>query len=214
MGWVMLAAIGVGVAVALWLGGVARSLWTFVGAVLMLGAAGYALQGQPLAPGHPVAANAEPIEIDPAAIEFRDSLLGRFTADGAYLIAADAMTRSGDTRSAVQAVLGGISKYPNSLTLWTGLGSALQMHDGAVSPAALLAFKHAAQLGPRHPAPSYYLGLAYIRAGQYATARPYWARALALSPAGAPYRKDIAFQLGRLDMFLAAAEQARGPAAP
>jgi tetratricopeptide (TPR) repeat protein len=212
MGWIMLALVGVVAALVLWLGGVSRALWSFVGAAMMLGAAGYALQGDPVLPGHPVASNAEPIEIDPALTDLRDSMLGRFTAEGAYLIAADGMTRSGDTRRAVQAVLGGINRYPNSLALWTGLGSAMQMHDGVVSPAALFAFRHAAALNQEHPAPPYFLGLAYIRSGEYATARPYWARALELSPPAQPYRREIAAQLARLDAFLAMAERAQAAA--
>ena len=213
MGWLMLALIGVAAFLALWLGGVARSLWTFVGAALMLGATGYALQQRASVPGHPVESFAEPIQLNPVMIELRDSMLGRFTGDGAYLVAADGMTRSGDTRSAVQAVLGGIRKYPKSLTLWTGLGMAYAQHDGSVSPAALFAFRHAAHLAPSHPAPPYFLGLAYINSGQFAVARPYWARALALTPPGLSYRNQIADQLKQLDAYLAAAEQADAQAA-
>jgi tetratricopeptide (TPR) repeat protein len=212
MGWIMLALIGLASALVLWLAGVSRSLWSFVGAAMMLGAAGYALQGDPVLPGHPVAANAEPIEVDPAMVEFRDSMLGHYTAEGAYLVAADGVTRSGDTKSAVQAILGGINKYPRSLALWTGLGSALSVHDNVVSPAALYAFRHAAELNPKNPAPPYFLGLAYIRAGEYAVARPYWAKALELSEPKQPFRNDIAAQLARLDAFLATAE--RGQQAP
>ena len=209
MGWIMLALIGVASALVLWLAGVARPLWSFVGAAMMLGAAGYALQGDPVLPGHPVAAIAEPIEIDPVQTELRDSMLGRFTAEGAYLIAADGVTRAGDTRNAVQAILGGINKYPRSLALWTGLGSALSLHDKVVSPAALYAFRHAAELNLENPAPPYFLGLAYIRAGEYAAARPYWAKALELTDPKHPYRKEIAAQLARLDVFLAMAERAQ-----
>jgi tetratricopeptide (TPR) repeat protein len=209
MGWLMLVLIGVGTGLVLWLGGVSRTLWSFVGAALMLGAAGYALQGAPLMPGHPVASSAEPIEIDPSLTEMRDLMLGRFTAEGAYLVAADGVTRAGDTRSAVQALLGGINKYPRSLALWTGLGSAMQLHDGTVSPAALFAFRHAAELNPKHPAPPYFLGLAYIRSGEYATARPYWAKALEVAPPDVSYRAEIAAQLARLDAFLAMAERAQ-----
>jgi len=213
MGWLMLVLIGVAAFLALWLGGVSKSLWSFVGAALMLGAAGYALQQRASVPGHPVESFAEPIQLDPAVIEMRDAMLGRFTGDGAYLIAADGMTRSGDTRSAVQAVLGGITKYPNSLTLWTGLGMAYAQHDGTVSPAALFAFRHAIHLAPSHPAPYYFLGLAYINSGQLAQARPYWARALALTPPGLSYRSQLADQLQRLDTYLAAAERAQAQAA-
>ena len=213
MGWLMLVLIGVAAFLALWLGGVSKSLWSFVGAALMLGAAGYALQQRASVPGHPVESFAEPIQLDPAVIEMRDAMLGRFTGDGAYLVAADGMTRSGDTRSAVQAVLGGITKYPNSLTLWTGLGSAYAQHDGTVSPAALFAFRHAIHLAPSHPAPYYFLGLAYINSEQLAQARPYWARALALTPPGLSYRSQLADQLQRLDTYLAAAERAQAQAA-
>ncbi|GAA0300630.1 hypothetical protein GCM10009087_08060 [Sphingomonas oligophenolica] len=213
MGWIVLALVGIAAGFALWIGGIARPLWSFVGAALMLGAAGYALQSGPSLPGHPVESFAEPIEVDPAMTQLRESMLGAFTADNAYLVAADAMTRSGDTRSAVQAVLGGIKRYPKSLTLWTGLGTALEQHDGTVSPATLFAFQHAMYLAPQHPAPPFFLGLAYIRAGEYAKARPYWARALALAPAGASYRQPIADRLTALDAYLAAAEQAQTQAA-
>jgi len=213
MGWAMLTLIGVSTLLALWLGGVSRSLWSFVGAALMLGAAGYTLQQRASLPGRPVASVAEPIELNPAMIELRDSMLGRFTGDGAYLMAADGMTRSGDTRSAVQAVLGGIAKYPTSLTLWTGLGMAYAQHDGTVSPAALFAFRHAMHLAPAHPAPPFFLGTAYISSGQLAQARPYWARALALSPQGASYRNEIAARLKALDDYLAAAERDQAQAA-
>ncbi|MEO8374289.1 MAG: hypothetical protein ABI471_03630 [Sphingomonas bacterium] len=213
MGWLMLALIGIAAFLALWLGGVSRSLWSFVGAALMLGSAGYALQQRASVPGHPVESFAEPIELNPGVIALRDSMLGRFTGDGAYLIASDGMTRSGDTRSAVQVLLGGISKYPKSLTLWTGLGMAYAQHDGTVSPASLFAFRHAAHLAPSHPAPPYFLGWAYISSGQFAVARPYWARALALTPPGLSYRNQIADQLKQLDAYLATAEQADAQAA-
>ena len=213
MGWIILVVVGIAAALALWIGGVARSLWSFAGAALMLGAAGYALQLGPSLPGHPVESFVEPIEVDPAIVQLRDSMLGSFTGDGAYLIAADGMTRSGDTRTAVQVVLGGLAKYPGSLTLWTGLGTAYARHDGTVSPAALFAFRHAAHLAPRHPAPPFFLGLAYIDTGQYAVARPYLARALALTPPGLSYHDQIAALLKRLDAYLAAAEQAQTQAA-
>ncbi|CAN5398717.1 hypothetical protein BH09PSE4_BH09PSE4_19380 [soil metagenome] len=203
MGWIALGIIGVAAAGLLWRLGVARDLWAFAGAALMLGAAGYALQGRPFQPGSPVKANAEPIEVDPGLIALRNAMFGQFTLDGAYFIAADAMTRSGDAGAAVQVMLGGLHKLPQSYSLWTGLGLAYATHDGGqVSPASLFAFRQAIRLAPNHPAPRFFLGLAYIRAGQFADARPEWARALALTPAEASYRPDIAFRLALLDKYL------------
>src|SRR5882757_6968256 len=108
MGWIALVSIGGIVALILWRIGIARELWWFVGATLMLGAAGYAWQGRSALPGHPVQANATPIEIDPGLVELRGDMLGRFSGDGAFLTASDALLRSGDSHAAVQLLLGGI----------------------------------------------------------------------------------------------------------
>jgi cytochrome c-type biogenesis protein CcmH len=213
MGWLALGLIGAATFALLWRIGVARGLWSFVGAALMLGATGYALQGEPSLAGHPVRANADPIPVDPEMIALRDAMVGRFRSDTAYLVAGDAMMRIGNPGYAVSAILGGIRHHPESMALWTGLGTALATHDGGqVSPTALFAFRRAGKLAPRHPAPPFFLGLAYVRAGQFAEARPYWARALALAPAGISYRSEIQVRLALLDQFLA--ENAGAPVTP
>ncbi|KQS01439.1 hypothetical protein ASG11_17370 [Sphingomonas sp. Leaf357] len=210
MGWAMLAVIGACIFALLWRIGLPRGLWAFVGSALMLGAAGYALQGEPMLPGHPVKAAADPIVVDPDLIALRDAMVGRFTGDGAYLVASDGMTRAGDTGAAVWMVLAGINKYPQSYALWTGLGSALAAHDGGqVSPSALFAFQQAARLAPRQPAPPFFAGLAYVRAGEFAKARDYWARAVALTPKTLSYYPELAARLALLDRFLAATERQR-----
>jgi cytochrome c-type biogenesis protein CcmH/NrfG len=183
--------------------GLPRVAWSFAGAALMLGATGYALQGRPFQPGHPAAGAATGREDDPALTDLRDKMLGRYTLDAAYLVAADAMARGGDRRAAVQVLLGGIRKLPRSLVLWTALGTAYAEHDRQVSPPARFAFEQAARLAPTHPAPPFFLGLAMVRAGDPAAARPLWARAMALSPAGVSYRRDIAVRLALLDRYLA-----------
>src|SRR3546814_11342997 len=60
-------------------------------------------------------------------------------------------------------------------------------------------------LAPKHPGPPFFLGLAYVRAGEFAEARPFWARALDLTPGDASYRPEIAVRLMLLDRFLAVA---------
>lgn len=204
MGWVWLAVLGAGTLGAMALLRVPRLLWTMVGAALMLGAAGYALQGSPAMPARDAVGDAQAAPDDPALIDLRDRMFGRFTGDGAWVMAADAMARSGDRRAAVQAALAGIRHFPQSAELWTALGSAYAAHDGGqVSPPALFAFKRAMRLGPQHPGPPFFAGLAYVRTGDYATARRYWLRALALSPPGTSYRQDIAIRLALLDRVLA-----------
>lgn len=204
MGFVALAVLGAGAFGAmLWLG-LRRLLWSTVGAALFLGAIGYAWQGRPSLPAAPARARATMAEIDPAEIALRDMLLGRYTQDTAYLVAADAMARSGDTSSAARAVMGGLSRLPRSFILWTWAGVTLAADaKDQVTPPALLAFRQAARLAPEHPAPPFYLGMAYVKAGQLAQARPYWVRAVALSAPGTAYRQEIAVRLVLLDRILA-----------
>lgn len=212
MGWVWLAVLGIAAMAALLLLRIPRTLWSFVGAGLMLGAAGYALQGSPTLPGHPVVANAvKPPADDPQLTDLRDRMLGKFSADWSYQVAADAMTNSGDPQAAVQVMLGGIRKIPRSMALWTGLGTAYAAHDKQVSPASLFAFRQAARLQPLNPAPPFFLGLALVRANEFARARPLWARALALTPPDVSYRRDIESRLQLLDRYLAAMEAESPP---
>lgn len=212
MGFLILALLAAAAFGALARFGVARPLWSLTGAGLMLGATGYALQGRPFLPGSPARPQANATPPDPGLIGLRDRMLGRaqFSGDGAYLIASDAMRRAGEDGLAVRAILGGIRRVPNSLLLWVGLGDALTAHDGGrVSPPALFAYRQAMRISPEHPAPPFFLGLAYIRQGDFAVARPLWARALALSPEGASYRRDIALRLALLDRYLAAVGRGR-----
>ena len=204
MGYLWLAVIAVAVCALLAAMKVDRLLWSMVASALMLGAAGYAWQGQPALAGHPATTGFAPTPDDSAMLDLRDQMLERYTGAAAYLVAADAMTRIGDRRAAVQVLLGGIRIAPKSLVLWTGLANALSAHDAnQVSPPALFAFQQATRLAPKHPAPPFFLGLAYVRAGDFAKARPYWARALALTPADISYRGEIATRLALLDRFLA-----------
>lgn len=204
MGWLWLAVIGAAAFGAMALLRVQRALWTIVGAALALGAAGYALQGNPGLAGQPARPEADVVPDDAELTDLRDRMLERYTGQAAYLVASDAMTRIGDRKAAVQVLLGGIRAAPKSLVLWTGLGNALTAHDGnQVSPPALFAFQQAMRLAPRHPAPPFFLGLAYVRTGDFAAARLCWARALALTPTTVSYREDIAVRLALLDRFMA-----------
>ena len=209
MGWLWLGIIAVGAFALLAVLRVDRLLWSMVAAALMLGAAGYALQGEPELAGHPVVTGTTITPDDGSMIELRDKMLERYTGAAAYLVAADAMTRIGERRAAVKVLLGGIRVAPKSLVLWTGLANALAAHDGdQVSPPALFAFQQAMRIAPRHPAPPFFLGLAYVRSGNFAAGRPYWARALELTPKSVSYHDEIAVRLALLDQVMAAQDAA------
>lgn len=217
MGWAMLIGVALLTGGLLWLIGFPRRLWMVAATALTLGATGYAWQGNPGMPGHPVSQAEAPIELDPELIALRSAMFGSYgTFAWGYLSAADGMTRSGSPAYAVNVLLGGVAKGPQEVALWTGLGTALSENDKGVSPAARFAFDKAMALNPKHPGPPFFLGLAYIRAGQFAEARQYWALAAQLAPAGAPYREDLNTRLGLLDRFLEdqAARQQQMQAAP
>lgn len=206
MGWIALALIGLASAGLLRLIGVGRDMMWFVGAALMLGATGYALQGSPDVPSHKVEANATPIEVDRGLVALRGKMFGIATGEAAFLGTSDAMIRAGDLHSAATLVLAGIRQSPNSAMLWAGLGGVLAQHDGdTLSPAANFAFRRAVALAPEHPGPYFFLGVAQIRARNLPAARAAWARALALTPPTADYHDELAERLAILDQFMAQA---------
>ncbi|UUL83222.1 tetratricopeptide repeat protein [Sphingomonas qomolangmaensis] len=205
MGFVTLAFLLAAIVALLWSLRIAPRLLLLAGAVLMLGAAGYALQGRPtLAGSLPDAQAARGAPIDPSLIEIRQQMFGRFQYADTYFTLTDALNRMGNDRGAALAMLGGVRSAPNSLPLWTWLGVTLNQQDGgAMSPAAQLAFRKARSLNPQHPAPWFFQGTALMRAGEFDSARAYWVRALAVSRANSAYRPAIAERIAMLDRFLA-----------
>lgn len=211
-GWIALALAGLGAALLLWRLGVARPLWSFVVAGLMLGAAGYVWQGRPSLP----AAVARPGVLfaapDPEVADLRLRMFGRFSAQQSFFVAADGMMRIGQADAAVRFLLSAVAQGPDNAANWTALGTALAQRDNdTLSPAARFAFARAIRLAPEHPGPPFFLGLACLRAGDFRCARGGWARALRLTPEGFSYRSDIAERLMLLDALLA---MERGGARP
>ncbi len=204
-GWLILAAIGGGVFALLAALRVGRPLWSFLGAALMLGAAGYAWQGRPSLAGQPRDAVRIRQPDDLAADDLRDAMWGRFTYDYAYAVAADGLTKAGATQAAVNALLGGLQGAPRSARLWTRLGSAILAHDGGkvLSPAARLAFDRGMALAPDHPAPYFYYGMALVQTGDLPGAKRAWLAALKRTRRDASYREDLAVRLVLLDRLIA-----------
>lgn len=204
MGWAMLAAVALGAALVLAFSGFPRKLWTVAGTALTLGAAGYAWQGSPALPGHPVAAGVQKGQVDPALVELRDAMFGKYgTYAWSYANLADGMVRAGNPDLALAVWQGAVRKVPQEVALWTGFGTALAEHDGnQISPAAQFAFDKAMALNPRHPGPPFFYGLALVRAGKFAEARPWWIKAVELAPENASYRQELAMRLLALDVFL------------
>ncbi|MGW8190759.1 tetratricopeptide repeat protein [Sphingomonas hankookensis] len=204
-GWLILALLLIAIFGLLVMARVAKPLWGFVGAALMLGAAGYAWQGSPTLAGVSRAAERKVEASDIAADDLRDAIWGRFTYDYAYAVAADGLARAGATQAAVNAVLGGLQGAPNSGRLWTRLGTAILAHDGGqvLSPAARTAFARGIATAPDHPGPYFLYGMALIQTGDLPGAKRAWLTALARTPRNASYREDLAMRLVLLDRLMA-----------
>lgn len=215
MGWLMLVLIALAAALLLWLTGFPRKLWTVAATALMLGAAGYAWQGSPGLAGHPVTAAEKPGEVDPNIVAIRDAMFGRFNFTWASFARADAMTRIGAPDTAARAMILTVRQAPGDAGAWAWLGIKLAENDGnQVSPAAKFAFDRALQLAPQHPGPPFLYGLALIREGKFAEARPFWAKAVELTPEKASYRDELMMRLFLLDRFLEAKAAEEGAVAP
>ena len=190
MGWLILFALVAAAAGALWwLGRLRGAALQLALATLMVGGAGYALQGRPSLSGSPREGGrrAAPLPLT----EPRQAMLGRFNQSDRWLTIAEGFAARGDTGEAVGAIRAGLNAHPDDFGLWIGLGNALVDHAGMLTPAANLAFARARELAPRHPAPLFFEGLALARSGEREQALGLWQQALALTPPGTSYRPMI-----------------------
>lgn len=205
-GWIIAVALALGSFVVLvGVFRLPRKGWEAAGAALLLGAAGYVLQGSPSQPGAPREPAEKPSSGDSgAAIAERDKLVGTRPGQDATLVTADAFARHGQFADAAEILRGAVHKNPGNAKAWLALANALVQHsEGNLSPAALYSFNRASAADPANPGPPFFLGLALAQSGRLAEGRSIWADLLARSPADAPWRADLAARLAELDAFIA-----------
>lgn len=177
-----------------------RAGWELSGAALLVGIAGYALQGSPGMPGAPKAPVENKRAADEALIKQRQQMGDGFAKGQSWLILADGLARQGQYGAAAEVLRKGTQQFPKDADLWVSLGNALVGHsDGMITPAAQYAFQKAANIDPAHPGPPFFMGLALAQTGRLADARAMWAELLKRSPADAPYRADLAERIQRID---------------
>ncbi len=209
MGWVLVGGLAVASFAALaWLFKAPRKGWEAIGAALMLGIAGYALQGSPVQPGAPKEAAPQTREGAAALVAARQELARDGSANSSsWVMISDALARNGQYSDAAGVVLGAVEKDPKNADAWLALGNYLMGHtEGVLSPAALYAYRRAAEADPLHPGPGFFMGLALAQNGRLAEGRAMWADLLARAPKDAPWRPDLEERLKRLDAFIAAQE--------
>jgi cytochrome c-type biogenesis protein CcmH len=186
MGWLILLFL-VGASLALlWLLGLRGGLLTASAAALLIGASGYALQGQPGMAGAP-AQGGEEHDVFPLT-EARHAFFGNFAPAESWLRISEALARDGKSEDAVGILQNAVRRYPGDPQLWIGLGNALVDHSRGLTPPAELAYRHAAQLVPGHPAAPFFFGLAMARSGDRQGAVTVWQDILKTAPKDAEWR--------------------------
>jgi cytochrome c-type biogenesis protein CcmH len=189
MGWFILLLLLLLSLVGLWWLGVRGGLLKATAAALLLGGAGYALQGSPDLPGAP-AQGTEGRDVIPLT-EARHAFFGQFSPEESWLRMSEGLARAGDTENAVGILQNAVGRYPADEQLWIGLGNALVDHARGLTPPAELAFQRAAELAPGRPAAPFFYGLALARSGDRRAAVEIWKRVLANAPPKASWRPLI-----------------------
>lgn len=186
MGWLVpLALIAASIAVLALLG-VRGGLLTAGAAALVVGAAGYALQGRPGIPAA-LAHGREARGVLPLA-DARHAFYGNFTAAESWLRMSEALARKGDSEDSVGILENAVKRYPGDSQLWVGLGNALVDHARGLTPPAELAYRRAAAIAPAHPGARFFYGLALARSGDPQGAVATWRKILETAPPKAEWR--------------------------
>jgi cytochrome c-type biogenesis protein CcmH len=186
MGWItllVLAAVSFGM---LRLLGLRGGFLTAGAAALLLGAAGYALQGSPTLPAAP-AKSGEGHEILPLT-DARHAFYGYFTPAETWLRMSEALEHDGKSEDAVGILENAVRRYPGDPQLWIGLGNALVDHARGLTPPAELAYKRAEEAAPGHPGAAFFYGLALARSGDREAALAMWRQILKSAPVDAGWR--------------------------
>ncbi|MFC3174801.1 tetratricopeptide repeat protein [Novosphingobium bradum] len=214
MTWVLVIGLALAVFAALaLLFRLPRGGWEVIGAALLLGLAGYSLQGAPGLPGAPKAPAEKIAGNSAAAIAERQKLAAGDASGDKRIIIADALARHGQFADAAEVLRGAVEEDPANAPAWLAMANALVAHaDGTISPAAIHAFGQAAKAEPGSPGPPFFLGMALIQSGRLGEGRAIWADLLARSPAQAPWRADLEQRLAELDAYMARGQAAPGPA--
>ncbi|WP_133364946.1 tetratricopeptide repeat protein [Qipengyuania sediminis] len=181
-----------------------RQGYTLLGAALLFGLAGYALQGEPGRPAAPSEARAPQVGSGAPLVEIRRELFGAAILPSRFLITSDAFARRGDFIGAAGFARSALADNPNDAEAWTALGNAMLEHAGGrMTPAAHYAYDEAERARPGHPAPAYFRGLAHLRAGEPERTLELWSAILAKAPPDAPWRAGVAARVAFLAQALA-----------
>ena len=186
-----------------------KGLWQVAAATVLLGMAGYALQGRPSLPPAP----AKPLEASTVGatqlVEIRADMDQSFGSAQRWLVTADSFAKQGDYPLSASYIKSGLRADPQNADLWSALGLQLMLaSEGQMSPAAKLAFDKARAIRPIYPAPYYFDGLTRLFAGDLDGAILLWEKTVSLATPNAKWKTRIESQLLAAKALQAQAAQA------
>lgn len=188
-GWLALLVLIAGAIAVLHLLHVRGPLLKAAAAALLLGAAGYSLQGRPSLPDS-FAKPSEDADFVSLATA-RHAFFGEFTAAESWLRMSDALASGGNGEDAVNLLQNAVRRSPGDAQLWVGLGNALVDHAHGLTPPAEMAYRRAAEVAPGYPGPQFFYGLAQLRSGDRTAALRSWSALLADAPPNASWRPIV-----------------------
>lgn len=175
-----------------------------VGAALLLGLGGYALQGSVGLGGSPAAERRLSALPPVIPIEIAAEFYGRFDAAYPWLVIANGYSKRGASEDAVAILRSALKARPRDSQLWIALGNALVSHGGGrLSPAAELAFQRATQMAPRHPGPPFFYGLALLQQGRAGETLALWREAARRGPPNAGWQENLAARTKLVEQLVA-----------
>ena len=181
-----------------------RGAWTTVLAALALGLAGYAAQGWPSVPGAPKSAAPTTPGEGANRVDLRRAVLPEgLRSHDKFVLVADGMIRHDQYANAATILLGATRDNPRDGEAWLALGNVLVAQaDGAMTPAAQLAYRHAEAAVPDSPGVLFFIGVAELNQGRFTDTRQLWSEAAQRAPQGSDARKVIEDRIGRLDALI------------
>ncbi len=196
-GWVLLIILTVAIFTGLLkLARLPRKTWEPLAAILVLGMAGYALQGRPDLLDAPAKQTADKGREAAALIEMRAVMDQNYGGAKKWLIPADGFARKGNYQLSAIFLKSGLRENPADADLWSALGVQLMLaSEGKMSAPAQFAFDRARALQPLRPAPDYFAGLAALFEGRVVDALKLWQGLLDRAPASARWRPKLQAQV-------------------
>lgn len=190
-----------------------RAGWTLLGATLLFGLAGYAAQGSPSQPSSPTATRAEAAVNGELLVSARREFFSASQLPSRWVVTGDGFARRSDFARAASFYRSAVRENSRDVEAWLALGIALIEHaEGRVTPAAIHALERAGKLAPTNGAPRYFLGLAWLRAGEPVRTHQLWTEALAAAPKDAEWRAALQMRIERLDALMEAMAKGQRPA--